>query len=106
MMSYEEVRQIVQDMKDGTYNMTNNGKCTGCGKCCSNYLPMTASEISTIKNYIKSIGSKNSTIFHWKFWICRVRSLIIRNHVINVRFIRFDREYAENLFVIRQRENQ
>lgn len=53
MMSYEEVKQIVQDMKDGTYNMTNDGKCTGCGKCCSNYLPMTDSEISTIKNYIK-----------------------------------------------------
>lgn len=47
MMSYEEVKQIVQDMKDGTYNMTDNDKC------CSNYLPMTASEISTIKNYIK-----------------------------------------------------
>ena len=53
MMSYEEVTKIVQEMKDGTYNMTNNGKCTGCGKCCSNYLPMTVSEISTIKNYIK-----------------------------------------------------
>lgn len=53
MMSYEEVSRIVQDMKDGTFNFTKNGKCTGCGKCCSNYLPMTDSEILTIKNYIK-----------------------------------------------------
>ncbi len=58
MISYEELSQIVQEMKEGTFNCTENGKCTGCGKCCSNYLPMTDSEIVAIRNYIKKYRIK------------------------------------------------
>ncbi len=33
---------------------TVNGKCSGCGECCSNLLPMTRREIDAIRKYIKS----------------------------------------------------
>lgn len=37
----------------GVYDLTENGKCTGCGNCCSNFIPVTKSEIAKIKEYIK-----------------------------------------------------
>lgn len=30
--------------------------CTGCGRCCSNLLPLTSREIKTIRRYIKKKG--------------------------------------------------
>lgn len=50
--------KIITDLNNGTYNLTCNGKCTGCGGCCSNLLPMTDDEISVIKKYIKKNGIK------------------------------------------------
>lgn len=44
---------FVKDMKHGTYDLTENGKCTGCGECCSNLLPITDAEIRKIKAYMK-----------------------------------------------------
>jgi Fe-S-cluster containining protein len=32
---------------------TVDGKCSGCGECCSNMLPLSQAEISRIKAYIK-----------------------------------------------------
>lgn len=49
---------MIDDFKNGTFNLTCNGKCTECGECCSNLLPMTNDEISVIKNYIKKNGIK------------------------------------------------
>lgn len=48
--SFEEMKR---DMANGTFDFTCNGKCTGCGGCCSNILPMTEDEIRTIRKYIK-----------------------------------------------------
>jgi hypothetical protein len=53
MMKNETFENMLNDFKNGTYNLTCNGKCTGCGECCSNILPMTNDEISVIKKYIK-----------------------------------------------------
>ena len=44
---------MISDMKDGVYDFTDNGKCTNCGQCCSDILPVSGSEIKTIKNYIR-----------------------------------------------------
>ena len=30
-----------------------NGKCVGCGSCCTELLPMTLKEVETIQNYVK-----------------------------------------------------
>lgn len=38
---------------DTTMDCTKDGKCSGCGQCCSNYLPVSDREIKTIRRYIK-----------------------------------------------------
>lgn len=55
------LEQAISDMRNGVYNLTDNGKCTGCGSCCSRLLPMTDKEIKTIKQYIKQHGIKQQT---------------------------------------------
>lgn len=37
---------------------TIEGKCSNCGECCSNALPLSAGEIKIIKNYIKKHNIK------------------------------------------------
>ena len=36
-----------------TNNYTVEGKCSNCGECCSNLLPLTQGEINQIHKYIK-----------------------------------------------------
>ena len=50
--------QMQEEFNNGTYDLTDNGKCTQCGACCSNLLPMTAEEIETIRKYIKKHNIK------------------------------------------------
>lgn len=52
------IQDVISDMNHGLYNLTKDGKCTGCGQCCSNVLPLTSGEIRQIKRYIKSHGIK------------------------------------------------
>lgn len=40
-------------MKTISINFSDKGKCSGCGNCCSNYLPLTADDIHRIKRYIQ-----------------------------------------------------
>ena len=42
------LESIQRDMKDNIYNYTVDGKCSGCGNCCSNLLPMNENEIRTM----------------------------------------------------------
>lgn len=44
---------IERDMEDNIYNFTKNGKCSGCGNCCTNLLPMSQKEVDTVHRYIK-----------------------------------------------------
>ena len=37
----------------GNYDCTVNGKCSGCGDCCSNRLPLSQKEINQIRKYIE-----------------------------------------------------
>lgn len=52
-MKASTLEQVRKNMDRGVYDMTDNGKCTGCGGCCSNILPMTEKEIEVIRRYIK-----------------------------------------------------
>lgn len=47
------LRQIIDDMGHGIYDFTKDGKCIGCGACCSNYLPLSDKEIMEIRRYMK-----------------------------------------------------
>lgn len=51
---------VQRDMEDNIFNFTKDGKCSGCGGCCSNLLPMSQKEIEVIRKYIKKHGIKES----------------------------------------------
>lgn len=40
------------------FDFTCNGKCSNCGQCCSNLLPLSDSEVKRIKQYIKKHNIK------------------------------------------------
>ena len=42
-------------------DLTVNGKCTGCGECCSNILPLSHEELDRIKAYVKKHDIKPIT---------------------------------------------
>lgn len=49
---------VRRDMEDNIFNFTVDGKCCGCGNCCSNMLPMSQKEIDAIHKYIKKYSIK------------------------------------------------
>lgn len=47
--------EILKDLTSGGYKIkdcSNNGKCSKCGECCSNFLPVSQSEINKIQKYV------------------------------------------------------
>ena len=52
------LQAVQRDMEDNIYNFTKDGKCSGCGNCCSNLLPMSQKEVDAIRRYIKKHGIK------------------------------------------------
>ena len=52
------IEEIIADMKAGVMDFTVDGKCSGCGQCCSNYLPVGKHEVENIRRYIKKHGIK------------------------------------------------
>lgn len=57
-MDISILERVKKDMDNGVYDMTDKGKCTGCGNCCSNILPMADKEIEVIRRYIKKYNIK------------------------------------------------
>lgn len=47
------IEQMLQDVKNGVYDFTENRECSQCGACCANYLPMSEKELKEIKRYVK-----------------------------------------------------
>lgn len=45
--------EVCRGMENGLYDFTKDGKCSGCGQCCSNCLPISGKEIKEIKRYVK-----------------------------------------------------
>ena len=58
MSIMDAIKQIRGDIDKNRYNRTQNGKCTGCGSCCSNLLPLTQNEIESIHKYIRQHNIK------------------------------------------------
>lgn len=57
------LQQAFDDMEHGVYDFTEDGKCSTCGACCANYLPLSSSEIKEIKRYIKKHHIKEQKHF-------------------------------------------
>ena len=47
------IQEVISDMESGVMDFTKNGKCTGCGECCSVLLPLSEKEIRKIKRYVE-----------------------------------------------------
>lgn len=45
--------ECIHDMEAGVTNFCKDGECVGCGSCCSDFLPLSDSEIAEIKRYVK-----------------------------------------------------
>lgn len=58
MIKSIEFQKITQDLEKDCCDLTKDGKCTGCGSCCSNFLVMTEKEIATIQKYVKKHNIK------------------------------------------------
>lgn len=42
----------IEEMPRGLTDYTTDGKCSGCGSCCSNYLPVSEADLRRIKRYV------------------------------------------------------
>lgn len=50
------LESVKKGMDDNIYNFTVNGKCSQCGACCSDLLPMSEKEIREINRFINKNG--------------------------------------------------
>ena len=57
------ITEVLSEMKNGVYDFTVDGKCSNCGNCCSNYLPVSEQEVVQIRHYIKKNGIKEQKHF-------------------------------------------
>lgn len=51
---------VVADEESGVKDFTEDGKCSGCGNCCANFLPISDVEIKRIKRYVMEHGITES----------------------------------------------
>lgn len=52
------LRKIALDGLNEVKNLTDNGKCSRCGECCDDFLPVTLKEVDDISKYIQRNGIK------------------------------------------------
>lgn len=72
--NFEDVQEVRKHVKEnGPYDNTKDGKCSQCGECCSNILPMSDKEVEDIRKYI----TKNN-IKEYK------RVFPLANHVVDM----------------------
>ena len=47
------IEQLINDMRSGIFDYTQDGQCSSCGNCCSDFLPMSAKEDKRIREYVQ-----------------------------------------------------
>ena len=52
-MKVSTVEGMIEDMATGIYDFTVDGKCSNCGSCCTDFLPVSEREIKNIRRYVK-----------------------------------------------------
>jgi len=48
------IEDLIKADEQGVTDFTVDGKCSGCGQCCSDLLPLSRAEIDRIHRYIRS----------------------------------------------------
>lgn len=61
MNALEFQRAVVGDECGVVVDRSCNGKCACCGECCSDILPLTKSEISKLRNFVRRTNFKATT---------------------------------------------
>ncbi len=63
-MNQESIKDALISADAGIiHDNTVDGKCIGCGECCSNRLPVLNSEVTNIKRYMKIHNIKEQSHF-------------------------------------------
>ena len=52
-MKTGNIEQMLKEFSDGTYDLTDNGKCKQCASYCTNALTIPEDEISVIRRFVK-----------------------------------------------------
>lgn len=55
MLKKTTIGKILKEIISGTEKITDNsicGKCSKCGECCTNILPISQNELDTIQKYV------------------------------------------------------
>ena len=55
MLVKTTIKEIIETIVTGNEKPTNNticGRCSKCGECCTNFLPVSQNEIDTIQKYV------------------------------------------------------
>ena len=55
------IEKIIQEHSGQVVNFTRDGKCSCCGECCGDFLPVSDTEIEVIKEYVKKHKIKEYT---------------------------------------------
>lgn len=53
-----KLQELIRDIESGVHDYTKDGKCVGCGKCCSNFISLSEQEINEIRQYMKKHNIK------------------------------------------------
>lgn len=53
MAFYKNAQEVVDAGETYENHCDKNGKCSNCGRCCSDLLPMTRDELQRLKDYAK-----------------------------------------------------
>jgi Fe-S-cluster containining protein len=56
MSKVGSLKDMLSDEESGVKVFTKDGKCSGCGNCCANFLPISDVEIKRIRQYVKQHG--------------------------------------------------
>ena len=54
-MQTQTIKQVIDSLVSAETKIkdcSTNGKCSKCGECCSNFLPVSQKEINTIQKYV------------------------------------------------------
>ena len=53
------IQEMINDFRNGDYDLTDNGECKpGCSECCGRFLPVSNNEIVRIRRYIEKHNIK------------------------------------------------
>lgn len=77
-MSIGTIEQVLANMGNGVYDYTQDGKCSSCGACCSNMLPVSVKECIRIRDYvqrkhIQECVNRPPTVEPVQDWTCPFR---------------------------------